>query len=156
VHSLPAHAVETIPPEAVVLFREFLVSSSNSSGQATAAHAAACGCTRGSSQQQRVDTPLIPCLIPVPESGLMHCSSKGQPCPWCSDKQCHSCCSHPFPCCVWAVVLVLQDQIAALGPWGGALFVLTVMCAEMVPLFPTQPLTLASGLLFGPVKVRQA
>lgn len=47
-----------------------------------------------------------------------------------------------------------QDQIAALGPWGGVLFVLTVMTAEMVPLFPTQPLTLASGLLFGPVKVR--
>lgn len=46
-----------------------------------------------------------------------------------------------------------QDQITALGPWGGALFVLTVMTAEMVPLFPTQPLTLASGLLFGPIKV---
>jgi hypothetical protein len=52
--------------------------------------------------------------------------------------------------CLW-----LQDQITALGPWGGALFVLTVMLAEMVPLFPTQPLTLASGLLFGPVKVRK-
>jgi len=48
----------------------------------------------------------------------------------------------------------LQDQIQALGPWGGALFVLTVMSAEMVPLFPTQPLSLASGLLFGPVNVR--
>ncbi|KAF6261198.1 snare associated Golgi protein-domain-containing protein [Scenedesmus sp. NREL 46B-D3] len=45
-----------------------------------------------------------------------------------------------------------QDQIAALGPWGAALFVVTVMTAEMVPLFPTQPLMLASGLLFGPVK----
>ncbi|KAF8058068.1 TVP38/TMEM64 family protein [Scenedesmus sp. PABB004] len=44
------------------------------------------------------------------------------------------------------------DQITALGPWGGALFVVTVMVAEMVPLFPTQPLTLASGLLFGPTK----
>lgn len=41
-----------------------------------------------------------------------------------------------------------------MGAWGGALFVLTVMTAEMVPLFPTQPLTLASGLLFGPAKVR--
>lgn len=57
--------------------------------------------------------------------------------------------------CLCCRVAVLQDQIAALGPWGGALFVLTVMCAEMVPLFPTQPLTLASGLLFGPVKVRR-
>lgn len=47
----------------------------------------------------------------------------------------------------------LQDQIDALGPWGGVLFVITVMCAEMIPLFPTQPLTLASGLLFGPFKV---
>jgi uncharacterized membrane protein YdjX (TVP38/TMEM64 family) len=54
------------------------------------------------------------------------------------------------------VYLWVQDQIAALGPWGGALFVLTVMLAEMVPLFPTQPLTLASGLLFGPVKVSKA
>jgi hypothetical protein len=34
------------------------------------------------------------------------------------------------------------------------LFVVTVMAAEMVPLFPTQPLSLASGLLFGPKKVR--
>jgi uncharacterized membrane protein YdjX (TVP38/TMEM64 family) len=57
----------------------------------------------------------------------------------------------------WAVAAAaafgLQDQIAALGPWGAALFVVTVMTAEMVPLFPTQPLMLASGLLFGPVKV---
>lgn len=57
-------------------------------------------------------------------------------------------------CCCAGACACLQDQIAALGPWGGALFVVTVMLAEMVPLFPTQPLTLASGLLFGPVKVR--
>eukprot|EP00879_Flechtneria_rotunda_P006165 GHRR01006482.1.p1 GENE.GHRR01006482.1~~GHRR01006482.1.p1 ORF type:complete len:247 (+),score=57.30 GHRR01006482.1:269-1009(+) len=44
------------------------------------------------------------------------------------------------------------EHVQALGPWGGVLFVLTVMTAEMVPLFPTQPLTLASGLLFGPTK----
>lgn len=50
-----------------------------------------------------------------------------------------------------SVVLFQQflDQIEALGPWGPILFVITVMTAEMVPLFPTQPLTLASGLLFG-------
>lgn len=41
------------------------------------------------------------------------------------------------------------EQIRALGPWGGVLFVTTVALAEMVPLFPTQPLSLASGLLFG-------
>lgn len=44
------------------------------------------------------------------------------------------------------------DQIAALGPWGCVLFVVTVSVAEMVPLFPTQPLSIASGLLFGPVQ----
>ena len=44
------------------------------------------------------------------------------------------------------------EQIQALGPWGGALFVATVALAEMVPLFPTQPLSLASGLLFGAKK----
>ena len=42
----------------------------------------------------------------------------------------------------------------ALGPWGPCLFVLTVICCEMIPLFPTQPLALSSGLLFGPYEVR--
>ncbi|KAI8465569.1 MAG: snare associated Golgi protein-domain-containing protein [Monoraphidium minutum] len=41
------------------------------------------------------------------------------------------------------------EQIQALGPWGAVLFVVTVSLAEMVPLLPTQPLSLASGLLFG-------
>lgn len=41
------------------------------------------------------------------------------------------------------------DQVEALGPWGAVLFVATVAIAEMVPLFPTQPLSLAGGLLFG-------
>ncbi len=45
-----------------------------------------------------------------------------------------------------------QEQIQALGPWGGVLFVTTVTLAEMVPLLPTQPLSLASGLLFGAKK----
>jgi hypothetical protein len=48
----------------------------------------------------------------------------------------------------------LQDQIQALGPWGAVLFVTTVALAEMVPLLPTQPLSLASGLLFGAKEVR--
>lgn len=47
----------------------------------------------------------------------------------------------------------LQHQVDSLGPWGGVLFVVVVMTAEMVPLLPTQPLSLASGLLFGPQKV---
>lgn len=46
-----------------------------------------------------------------------------------------------------------QDQIEALGPYGPFLFVGVVTILEMVPLFPTQPLSLASGLLFGPQKV---
>lgn len=40
-----------------------------------------------------------------------------------------------------------------LGPWGPVVFLLVVMICEMVPLFPTQPLSLASGLLFGAVNV---
>ena len=40
----------------------------------------------------------------------------------------------------------------SLGPAGSVVFVLTVMVFEMVPLFPTQPLSLAGGLLFGPIE----
>ncbi|KAL4458083.1 hypothetical protein ABPG75_012948 [Micractinium tetrahymenae] len=42
--------------------------------------------------------------------------------------------------------------IEGLGPWGPAAFVATVALAECIPLFPTQPLSLASGLLFGTQK----
>lgn len=42
--------------------------------------------------------------------------------------------------------------IEGLGPWGPAAFVATVAIAESIPLFPTQPLSLASGLLFGAQK----
>jgi uncharacterized membrane protein YdjX (TVP38/TMEM64 family) len=41
------------------------------------------------------------------------------------------------------------DQVTALGIWGPVAFIATVMLCEMVPLFPTQPLALSSGLLFG-------
>ena len=47
----------------------------------------------------------------------------------------------------------LQDDIEKLGPWGPVLFVAAVAGCEMIPLFPTQPLSLAAGLLFGPVEV---
>lgn len=48
----------------------------------------------------------------------------------------------------------VQEQVESLGPVvGPLLFVLTMASAEMIPLFPTQPLSLASGLLFGPVQV---
>ena len=46
-----------------------------------------------------------------------------------------------------------QAKVQALGPWGPGLFILTVLCCEMIPLFPTQPLALSSGLLFGPYEV---
>ncbi|EIE22112.1 hypothetical protein COCSUDRAFT_66464 [Coccomyxa subellipsoidea C-169] len=46
----------------------------------------------------------------------------------------------------------VPDKVHELGPWGPALFVVTVVGCEMIPLFPTQPLALASGLLFGPVE----
>ena len=50
----------------------------------------------------------------------------------------------------------LQEQVESLGPVVGPLiFILTTAAAEMIPLFPTQPLSLASGLLFGPVQVRR-
>ena len=39
-----------------------------------------------------------------------------------------------------------------LGPLGGAFFVLCVVLCECIPLFPTTPLSLASGILFGPQK----
>lgn len=50
-------------------------------------------------------------------------------------------------------VLLLQERVEGLGPYGPLFFVGTVVSAEMLPLFPTQPLTIASGLLFGPFKV---
>ena len=53
----------------------------------------------------------------------------------------------------WAGPVFSQMEIEALGAVGAAIFVLVVMLAEMVPLLPTQPLSLAAGLLFGPVKV---
>ena len=42
----------------------------------------------------------------------------------------------------------------AVGPLGPGLFVLAVTAAELIPLFPTQPLALTAGLLFGTWKVR--
>lgn len=50
---------------------------------------------------------------------------------------------------------IMQDQVQQLGPWGPAAFILAVVCAEMIPLFPTQPLALSSGLLFGAQEVVQ-
>ena len=47
-----------------------------------------------------------------------------------------------------------QERLQEMGPYGPLLFVVTVACAELIPLFPTQPLSLASGLLFGPRLVR--
>ena len=47
-----------------------------------------------------------------------------------------------------------QARLQEMGPYGPLLFVVTVACAELIPLFPTQPLSLASGLLFGPRLVR--
>lgn len=44
------------------------------------------------------------------------------------------------------------DNVEHLGPYGPLFFVATMIGAEMVPLFPTQPLTIASGILFGAPK----
>lgn len=43
----------------------------------------------------------------------------------------------------------MQQYIQSLGPAGPLLFIATVSVFECIPLFPTQPLSLASGLLFG-------
>lgn len=51
---------------------------------------------------------------------------------------------------------MLQDNVEHLGPYGPLFFVAVMVGAEMVPLFPTQPLTIASGLLFGGPKVNHA
>jgi uncharacterized membrane protein YdjX (TVP38/TMEM64 family) len=47
----------------------------------------------------------------------------------------------------------LQEFIEGLGPLGPAAYTALVCCCELIPLFPTQPLSLASGLLFGAQKV---
>ena len=47
-----------------------------------------------------------------------------------------------------------QDEVQAVGPLGPGLFVLAVTVAELIPLFPTQPLALTAGLLFGTFEVR--
>ncbi|EFJ46791.1 hypothetical protein VOLCADRAFT_92596 [Volvox carteri f. nagariensis] len=49
----------------------------------------------------------------------------------------------------WGHRPLLMDQVEAMGPAGCLVFVAVVMLSEMIPLFPTQPLSLASGLLFG-------
>ncbi|MEW5313916.1 MAG: hypothetical protein WDW38_005448 [Sanguina aurantia] len=52
-------------------------------------------------------------------------------------------------------LVIMQDfleYVQSLGAWGGVALVVTIMFAEMIPLFPTQPLSLAGGLLFGPQK----
>lgn len=43
----------------------------------------------------------------------------------------------------------LIEFIEQLGPLGAAVYTVLVACFELIPLFPTQPLSLASGLLFG-------
>lgn len=48
---------------------------------------------------------------------------------------------------------VLQDYLEAMGPVGPLICIAVVAAAEMVPLAPTPPLTVASGLAFGAVKV---
>lgn len=42
----------------------------------------------------------------------------------------------------------LITAIQGLGPLGPVIFFVAVVICEMIPLFPTQPLSLAAGLLF--------
>lgn len=43
----------------------------------------------------------------------------------------------------------LQDTVQDLGPLGPAAFVASISICECIPFFPTQPLSIAAGLLFG-------
>ncbi len=47
------------------------------------------------------------------------------------------------------LITALFATVEALGPLGPVAFVFAVATAELIPLFPTQPLLLAAGLLFG-------
>lgn len=47
---------------------------------------------------------------------------------------------------------LILHTVESLGPLGPAAFILAVSVCECIPLFPTQPLSLASGLLFGAQK----
>jgi uncharacterized membrane protein YdjX (TVP38/TMEM64 family) len=44
------------------------------------------------------------------------------------------------------------DKVQSYGPFGPVIFILIVAVFESIPLFPTQPLSLASGVLFGAQK----
>lgn len=45
--------------------------------------------------------------------------------------------------------MLLQEALQALGPLGPAAFVVTIGICECIPFFPTQPLSICAGLLFG-------
>lgn len=60
-----------------------------------------------------------------------------------------ACANESAPEGTFELILKTTD---ALGPLGGAFFVLSVVLCECIPLFPTTPLSLASGILFGPQK----
>ena len=45
--------------------------------------------------------------------------------------------------------IALQEALQALGPLGPAAFVVTIGICECIPFFPTQPLSICAGLLFG-------
>ena len=39
----------------------------------------------------------------------------------------------------------MQDNVAALGPWGPVAFIVTISLVECIPFFPTQPLTIGAS-----------
>lgn len=45
--------------------------------------------------------------------------------------------------------LFVQDTVQDLGPLGPAAFVASISICECIPFFPTQPLAIGAGLLFG-------
>lgn len=73
------------------------------------------------------------------------------------DRQVRSCSSSPSCCLRWYVVPVQWLVPCRVAEFVACAVFLTRPCVDaQVPLFPTQPLSIASGLLFGPVTVRAA
>lgn len=60
-----------------------------------------------------------------------------------------SCTSIHKVCVPCIDTVILQDTVQSLGPLGPAAFVASMAICECIPFFPTQPLSIGAGLLFG-------
>lgn len=67
---------------------------------------------------------------------------------WVAGLSVHLLLPHDTQQAVYVGVLV-QDALQALGPLGPVAFVATIGICECIPFFPSQPLSICAGLLFG-------